>query len=78
MEVKREGNDALSKKKAVEFVGEIKQELKAVEWTSKEELKVYTKAVVISTFIFGLFIYFVDLIMQNFLHLLRYLVSLIG
>ncbi len=58
---------AMEGKKMVDFVGDVKQELKKVEWTSKEELTVYTKIVLASTFIFGMVIYFIDLIIQGVL-----------
>lgn len=71
MDAKKSRSTASSKKlqgrKVVAFVGDVKQELKKVEWTSKDELKSYTKIVLISTFIFGMFVYFVDLLIQGFL-----------
>ena len=70
MDVKKSRSTASSKadgRKIVTFVGDVKQELKKVEWTSKEELKTYTKIVLVSTLIFGMFIYFIDLIIQGFL-----------
>lgn len=54
-------------KKVVNFVGDVKQELKKVEWTNKDDLKSYTKIVLGSIFIFGMFVYFIDLIIQGFL-----------
>ncbi len=57
----------LEGKKVISFVGDVKQELKKVDWTSKEELKGYTKIVLASTFIFGMFVYFIDLFIQGFL-----------
>jgi preprotein translocase subunit SecE len=54
-------------RKIVAFVGDVKQELKRVEWTNKDELKSYTKIVLASTIVLGMFIYFVDLIIQGFL-----------
>ncbi|MCC5832489.1 MAG: preprotein translocase subunit SecE [Chlamydiales bacterium] len=61
----------------INFVGEVKQELKKVEWTSKEELKSYTKIVLVSTFIFGMFVYLVDLLIQSFLGGVNLLVKFI-
>ena len=49
------------------FVGDIKSELKKVTWTSKEELQLYTKIVVMATFLCGMGIYFVDLFIQGLL-----------
>ena len=70
MDVKKGRSTSASKadgRKVVEFVGDVKQELKKVEWTSKEELKSYTKIVLVSTLVFGMFVYFIDLIIQGFL-----------
>ncbi|MFZ0565152.1 MAG: preprotein translocase subunit SecE [Chlamydiales bacterium] len=71
MDVRKAQSSATSKKmdglKVVEFVGEVKQELKKVEWTDKEELKSYTKIVLLSIFFFGMFVYFIDLIIQGVL-----------
>ncbi len=47
------------------FLEELKVELKKVSWTSKQELKAATKAVVISTFAFGIGIYLVDLAVKG-------------
>ena len=57
----------LAKRKSTEFVDEIKTEFKKVNWTSREELQVYTKLVVGATFVFGMSIYVVDLLIQTFL-----------
>lgn len=70
MEVKKGRSTTSSKyetNKVVDFVGDVKQELKKVEWTSKEELKAYTKIVVVSTFLFSMFIYLMDLLIQGVL-----------
>lgn len=53
--------------KAVAFVTDVKNEIKKIHWTDKEELKVYTKLVVAATFIFGMSVYLVDLTIQGFL-----------
>ncbi len=78
MDVKKSRSTAAGKavdgKKMVEFVGDVKEELKKVEWTSKEELKTYTKIVLASTFLFGMLIYFIDLIAQGFLGGIHYIV----
>jgi preprotein translocase subunit SecE len=60
-------NRAKTRSGVVDFGREIKQELKKIEWTTKDELKSYTKIVVISTFLFGMGVYFIDLIVQTFL-----------
>lgn len=51
----------------VDFVGDVKVELKKISWTSPEELRVYTKIVVAMTFILGLSIYVIDLLIQSVL-----------
>ena len=71
MDAKKSRSTSSSKKlqgqKIVNFVGDVKQELNKVEWTNKDELKSYTKIVQVSTFIFGMFVYFIDLFIQGFL-----------
>lgn len=71
MDAKKSRSSSSAKKlqgrKVVEFVGDVKQELKKVEWTNKDELRGYTKIVLASTFIFGMFVYFIDLFIQGFL-----------
>lgn len=59
----------------VDFVGEVKQELKKVDWTSKEELISYTKIVLSSMFIFGIFVYLADICIQSSLWLLNLFVK---
>lgn len=70
---------AAKRKRVVEFVGDVKQELRKVEWTSGAELKAYTKIVVASTFLLGLAIYFIDLGIQGFLNGIQFIVrALVG
>lgn len=64
-------------KAAQNMVGEVKAEVGRITWTSKEELITYTQIVVGATFLFGLGIYFVDLIIQSVFQSLHYLLSLI-
>lgn len=47
------------------FLGDIKDEFSKISWTNPEELIAYTKIVVIGTFLFGMGIYFMDLIIQG-------------
>lgn len=49
------------------FIGDVKSEIRRVTWTSPEELKSYTKIIVFATFLFGLGIYSVDLMIQRVL-----------
>lgn len=61
-----------------EFIGEIKEELQKITWTSPEELKLYTKLVVGMTFVCGMGIYLLDLIIQVCLGGLTTIVRLIA
>ncbi|MBS0625545.1 MAG: preprotein translocase subunit SecE [Verrucomicrobia bacterium] len=54
-------------KKKLSYFREVQNELKKVTWTSKEELILCTKAVIIATFVFGFAIYFVDLAIRGVL-----------
>jgi preprotein translocase subunit SecE len=64
--------------KVITFVGDIKEEFKKITWTSREELITYTKMVIGATFLFGMSIFFIDLLIQSSLNTLGYLVRLIG
>ena len=46
------------------FVGDVKEELRKINWTSPDELRVYTQITVGATFILGLGIYFIDILIQ--------------
>ncbi len=50
-----------TQRKKVSFFREVQNELKKVTWTSKAELIMSTKAVMIATFLFGIAIYACDL-----------------
>lgn len=54
-------------KRKLSYFREVQNELKKVTWTSKEELILCTKAVIFATFIFGLAIYAVDLLIRGVL-----------
>jgi preprotein translocase subunit SecE len=69
---------AQTKRKAQDFLGDIKAEISKITWTSREELQVYTKIVVAATFIFGIGIYVIDLLIQTFLNSLSAIVRLIS
>ena len=66
-----------TKEKKKNFFREVQNELKKVTWTSKEELKVCTKIVIGSTFVFGLGIYIVDLVIRGALSGISHLAMLI-
>ena len=69
---------SVKKKKKLNYLREVQKELSKVTWTSKEELFVCTKVVIISTFVFGLGIFAVDMVIRNALSLLNYLARFIG
>lgn len=53
-----------AKEKKLSYFRQIQQELKKVTWTSKEELILSTKIVLVSTILFSFAIYFTDLILH--------------
>lgn len=61
-------------KKKTSYFREVLNELKRVSWTSKDELILCTKAVIIATFLFGFGIYIVDLGIRGVLELASVLV----
>jgi preprotein translocase subunit SecE len=61
-----------------DFLGDVKSEFKKISWTSPEELKTYTKIVVVATFLLGMGIYIMDLAIQFALNALGFLVRLIS
>jgi preprotein translocase subunit SecE len=68
---------ASRKKPALSFIQELKDELKKVTWTTKEELKISTKVVIGSTFLFGLGIYLFDLMIKGALDFIALVVHYI-
>ena len=52
------------------FIRDLKEELRKINWTTKEELKFCTKIVVGATLFFGLGIYGVDLVIKGALELI--------
>lgn len=58
-----ESVEALKQKK--NFIRELKEEIRKVSWTSKEELTKSTKIVLGATFAFGIAIYLVDLLVRS-------------
>jgi len=65
------------KQKAFSALQEFKEELKKVSWTTKSELIFCTKIVLIATFVFGLGIYIVDLLIKGILDGLRTIIFFI-
>lgn len=72
------GDKPLKKARVQDFVADIKSEILKINWTSREELIVYTQIVVVSTFVLGIGIYATDLFIQGFLHSVSYLFSFIS
>lgn len=71
MEAKSKRSEKKNRKDPFTFIGDLKEELKKVSWTTKPELLSATKAVVIATFSFGISIYIVDLVIKNALDLIK-------
>lgn len=64
-ESKKRAQGYLKKKDKIGILQGLKDELKKVSWTSKEELKTCTKIVVGSTVLCGFGIYLVDLLVKG-------------
>lgn len=60
------------------FFHDMKEEMKKVSWTSKEELKTCGKIVIGSIFVLGVGIYLIDLFIRLVLNGIGNLVCLIG
>ena len=65
-------------KKIVTFFGDVKQEIKKITWTDKEELRTYTKIVVGATFVLGLGIYVIDVCLRSTLDALSTIIHWIA
>ncbi len=65
--LKKSGLQTDKKRAIFGFIGELKEELKKVSWTTKQELLFCTKVVLLSTLFFGLGIYAVDLLIKGVL-----------
>ena len=59
------------------YIQELKEELKKVSWTDREELKFSTKMVVLATLAFGIGIYLVDFVIKGVLDAVKGLVHFI-
>ncbi len=77
VQVQQLSSQAESKSSKANYIRELKEELKKVTWTTKEELIFFTKIVVGATFILGLGIYAVDLSIKGVLNGFAALVHLI-
>lgn len=65
------------KKQRRSYLGELKEEMKKVSWTTREELTTCTKIVLGSIFFLGLGIYIVDLLLKGSVDGLHLLVKLV-
>lgn len=72
--VKKALSEKKKKRDLLSFFGELKEELKKVSWTTKQELVFCTKVVVGATFFFGVGIYLVDLFIKGALELIKNMV----
>ncbi len=68
---------ASKKRSSLAYIQELKEELRKVSWTSKDELFFATKMVVGATFLLGLGIYLVDMVIKGCLDLISLSVHLI-
>lgn len=71
MEAKGKNKTEKKRRDPLAFIGELKEELKKVSWTTKQELISCTKIVLISTFCFGIGIYLVDFVIKGTLELIK-------
>ncbi len=62
---------------SIDFFGSLKSEFKTVSWTSKVDLRKYTKVIVISMLLSGFSVYFADLVIQKVLNVTSLLTRLI-
>lgn len=72
---KKEAARSIRGRDLVRFAAEVKEELKRVEWTTQDELRSYTKIVVVCIFLFGFSVYFVDLLLRMGLGSINFLVK---
>jgi preprotein translocase subunit SecE len=65
------------KEKKPSYFRQVQQELKKISWTSKDELILSTKIVIMSTFLFALGIYVADISVRSAFSMISNLVRLI-
>ena len=63
---------------AFDWFGETKLELGRITWTSPSDLQVYTRAVVVAMFVFGMALYVSDLVLESSLWGLGLLFQTLG
>lgn len=67
-----------SKRKAQDFVTDIKAEIGKINWTNRDELITYAQIVTVATFVMGIAIYLLDILIQGTLGGLNLLLRLIA
>ncbi len=81
MELKKQrqflGDNTISTKRVQEFVADVKSEVQKITWTTRDELIFYTQLVVGATFVVGMAIYILDLLIQATLGSLNFLLHFI-
>lgn len=71
------GQATKRKKRFFDYIQELKEELKKVSWTTKDELKLSTKVVIGAIFLFGISIYLFDLVIKGCLDFIALVVHFI-
>ncbi|MBS0627326.1 MAG: preprotein translocase subunit SecE [Verrucomicrobia bacterium] len=66
-----------NRKSIFTYIQELKDELKKVTWTNREELQFSTKMVVLATIFFGLGIYLIDFFIKSSLDSIRAVLNFI-
>ncbi|MBI3211619.1 MAG: preprotein translocase subunit SecE [Simkania negevensis] len=69
---------SVKKKNRESFIQAMKDEMKKVSWTGKEELTSLAKVVVVSIFVLGLSIYLIDLAIRGMLQGVGTLLYILG
>ena len=77
VQVDKLGSEGETKPFRVGYLQELKNELRQVTWTSKDELVMFARIVVGATFAFGLGIYGIDLLIKGCLTGFKTLIHLI-
>ena len=67
----------VKERKKLSYFREVQNELKKVSWTTKDELMFCTKAVVYSTFLLSMGIYFIDLGVRGGLNILEIILKVV-
>lgn len=69
--------EKVKKRSFFRFLQELKDELKKVSWTTRAELKVSVKVVILSIFLFGIGVYLADIVIKTSLQGFGSLVRLV-